>query len=172
MRTARQLLADAHTVAVVGASRVPQKAAHWVPKMLQEQGWHVIPVNPHVHQLFGERAYARLSDVPVHVDIVNVFRPAEEVPELVREATAIGAGSVWLQLGITSEEGRRLAREAGLDYVENTCIGTVRALAQMVVGGATPHPKVYRGLVPRLDGVSAQDAPRAPAGRAPVAARR
>ena len=146
MRTARQVLADAHTIAVVGASRDPAKAAHWVPKALQEQGWHIIPVNPHAHRLFGEPAFARLADVPVHVDIVNVFRPAEEAPELVREAAAIGAGTVWLQLGITSGEGRRVALEAGLDYVENTCIGTERAVAQMVVGGATPLPKVYRGL--------------------------
>jgi len=162
MRTARQLLADAHTIAVVGASRDPQKAAHWVPKMLQEQGWRVIPVNPHAHKLFGERAYARLADIPVHVDIVDVFRPADEVPELVGEAAAIGAGSVWLQLGLTSEEGCRSAREAGLDYVENTCIGTERALAQLVVGGATPHPRVYRGLVAQPVGVGADDARQRP----------
>jgi predicted CoA-binding protein len=168
--TTRQLLGDAHTVAVVGASRDPLQAAHWVPKMLQEHGWQVIPVNPHAHRLFGVPAYARLADIPVHVDIVDVFRPAEEAPELVREATAIGAGAVWLQLGIASEEGRRLALEAGLDYVENTCIGTERAVAQMVVGGAMPHPKVYRGLVPRADRVT--DGRRAPADRVPAAVTR
>src|SRR5258708_7116330 len=104
MRTARQILADAHTIAVVGASRDPQKPAHWVPKMLQEQGWRIIPVNPHTDHLFGEHAYARLVDIPEHVDVVDVFRPAREAVELVHEAAAIGASAIWLQLGITSPE--------------------------------------------------------------------
>ena len=94
MLTARQILADAHTIAVVGASRDPLKPAHWVPKMLQEQGWRIIPLNPHADHLFGERAYARLADIPVHVDVVDVFRPAREAPELAREAAAIGADAI------------------------------------------------------------------------------
>jgi len=150
MRTARQILADARTVAVVGASRDPLEAAHWVPGMLQEQGWRIIPVNPHAVALFGEHVYARLADIPCHVDVVDVFRPAAEAAEIVREAAAIGAGAVWLQPGIVSTEARRLAQEAGLDYVEDTCIGTERALSQMVVGGDTPPCPVYRGIVPRV----------------------
>lgn len=151
MRTAREILAGAHTIAVVGASRDPQKPAHWVPKMLQEQGWRLIPVNPHVDRLFGEHAYVRLADIPVHVDVVDVFRPAREAPELAREAAAIGAGALWLQLGITSPQARRTAYDAGLEYVENTCMGVERALAQMVVGGTTPRPVVYRGLRPQAE---------------------
>jgi len=129
MRTAREILAGAHTIAVVGASRDPQKSAHWVPKMLQEQGWRIIPVNPHADQVLGEHSYARLADIPVHVDVVDVFRPAREAPELVREAAAIGAGAVWLQLGLTSQQARQAAHDAGMEYVENTCIGTERTLA-------------------------------------------
>ncbi|GAA2574837.1 hypothetical protein GCM10010399_00180 [Dactylosporangium fulvum] len=151
MRTAREMLAGAHTIAVVGASRDPQKPAHWVPKLLQDQGWRIIPVNPHADQVFGEQAYARLVDIPVHVDLVDVFRPAPEAPELVREAAAIGAGGVWLQPGIASPQARQAADDAGLEYVENTCIGTERALAQMVVGGTTPRSEVYRGLSPQAE---------------------
>ncbi|GAA4245026.1 hypothetical protein GCM10022255_010580 [Dactylosporangium darangshiense] len=151
MRTARQILADARTVAVVGASRDPLEPAHWVPGMLQEQSWRIIPVNPHAVALFGEHVYARLADIPCHVDVVDVFRPAAEAAEIVREAAAIGAGAVWLQPGIVSTEARRLAQEAGLDYVEDTCIGTERALSQMVVGGDTPPSPVYRGVVPCIE---------------------
>jgi predicted CoA-binding protein len=154
MRTARQILADAHTIAVVGASSDAHKAAHWVPKMLQEHGWRIIPVNPHARHLLGERAYARLADIPVPVDIVDVFRPAEEAPALVAEAAAVGAGAIWLQLGITSPEARELAMDAAIDYVENTCIGMERTLAQMVVGGTTPRARLYRGIQPRPEPVA------------------
>lgn len=148
MRTPRQILAEAHTIAVVGASRDPQKPAHWVPKMLQEQGWHIVPVNPHAGWLLGERSHARLSDVPVHVDVVEVFRPADEAEELVREAAAIEAGAIWLQLGIVSPQAQQLAKELGLDYVQDTCMGMERALADMVHGGCRPSCAVYHGLVP------------------------
>lgn len=151
MRTPRQVLADAHTIAVVGASRDPQKPAHWVPMMLQEQGWRVVPINPHAQQLFGEHAYARLADVPEQVDVVEVFRPAEEAEELVREAAAVGARAIWLQLGITNHRARELAGELGLDFVEDTCMGMVRALADMVHGGGTPPCPVYHGIEPELE---------------------
>ena len=151
MRTPRQILADAHTIAVVGASRDPQKPAHWVPMMLQEQGWHIVPVNPHADTLFGERAYARLGDVPEHVDVVEVFRPGGEAEELVREAAEIGAGAVWLQLGITSPHAQQAARELGIDYVEDTCMGQERALTDMVHGGCKPSCTVYHGIVPERE---------------------
>ncbi|UWZ57881.1 CoA-binding protein [Dactylosporangium aurantiacum] len=161
MRTPRQILAEAHTIAVVGASRDPQKPAHWVPRMLQEQGWHIVPVNPHAGRLLGEHAYARLSDVPEHLDVVEVFRPAEEAEELVKEAAAIGAGAIWLQLGIASPRAQRLAEELGLDYVQDTCMGMERALADMVHGGCKPSCTVYHGLVPEPVGApgSAEESP-------------
>ncbi|GAA4245020.1 CoA-binding protein [Dactylosporangium darangshiense] len=148
MRTPRQILADAHTIAVVGASRDPQKPAHWVPQMLQDQGWRVIPVNPHAEQIFGERAYGRLSDIPWHVDVVEVFRPSGEAPEIAEAAVAAGAGAVWLQQGVTSPRARSIAEDAGLDYVEDTCMGMERALHDMTHLCEHPTCQVYHGVDP------------------------
>ncbi|SCF49253.1 hypothetical protein GA0070216_13325 [Micromonospora matsumotoense] len=129
MRTAQQLLADSALIAVVGASRDPGKAAHRVPAHMQRYGWRIIPVNPTVDELFGERAYASLADIPHPVDLVDVFRPARDAVEVVRQAAAIGAPAVWLQLGIVSAEARRIAEEAGMDYVEDRCLIIERAAA-------------------------------------------
>ncbi|MGV9978707.1 CoA-binding protein [Micromonospora wenchangensis] len=127
MRTAQQLLADSAVIAVVGASRDPGKAAHRVPAQMQRYGWRIIPVNPTVDELFGERAYPSLADIPHPVDLVNVFRPARDAVEVVRQAAAIGAPAVWLQLGIVSAEARRIAEAAGMDYVEDRCLIVERA---------------------------------------------
>ncbi|WP_431920411.1 CoA-binding protein [Micromonospora wenchangensis] len=129
MRTARQLLADSAVIAVVGASRDPGKAAHRVPAQMQRYGWRIIPVNPTVDELFGERVYPSLADIPHPVDLVNVFRPARDAVEVVRQAAAIGAPAVWLQLGIVSAEARRIAGAAGMDYVEDRCLIVERAAA-------------------------------------------
>ncbi|KWV32634.1 CoA-binding protein [Micromonospora rifamycinica] len=131
MRTAQQLLADSAVIAVVGASRDPGKAAHRVPAQMQRYGWRIIPVNPAVDELFGERAYASLADIPHPVDLVDVFRPAGDAVEVVRQAAAIGAPAVWLQLGIVSAEARRIAEEAGMDYVEDRCLIVERAAADL-----------------------------------------
>ncbi|MEU7618067.1 CoA-binding protein [Micromonospora rifamycinica] len=133
MRTAQQILADSAVIAVVGASRDPDKAAHRVPAQMQRHGWRIIPVNPAVDELFGERAYASLADIPHPVDLVDVFRPAGDAVEVVRQAAAVGAPAVWLQLGIVSAEARRIAEEAGMDYVEDRCLIVERAAA-----GLTP----------------------------------
>ena len=127
MKSPRDVLGDALTIAVVGASRDPAKAAHTVPAELLAHGWRIIPVNPYTDQIWGERAYPLLAEIPEPVDLVNVFRPSADATDVVRQAIAIGAHAVWLQLGITSPEGRKLATEAGLDYVEDTCIAVVRA---------------------------------------------
>ncbi|WP_433347056.1 CoA-binding protein [Micromonospora sp. CA-111912] len=129
MRTAQELLADSAVIAVVGASRDPSKAAHRVPAQMQRYGWRIIPVNPTVDELFGEQAYASLADIPHPVDLVDVFRPARDAVGVVREAVAIGAPAVWLQLGIVSPEARRIAEEAGIDYVEDRCLIVERAAA-------------------------------------------
>ncbi|EEP73153.1 CoA-binding protein [Micromonospora sp. KC207] len=131
MRSAQQILAEAAVIAVVGASRDPGKPAHRVPARMQRYGWRIIPVNPTVDELFGERAYASLADIPHPVDLVNVFRPARDAVEVVREAVAIGAPAVWLQLGIVSLEARRIAEEAGVDYVEDRCLIIERAAANL-----------------------------------------
>ncbi|MEH1026785.1 CoA-binding protein [Micromonospora profundi] len=131
MRTAQQILADSAVIAVVGASRDPSKAAHRVPLQMQQYGWRIIPVNPTVDELFGERAYKTLADIPHPVDMVDVFRPAADAVQVVRDAAAIGAPAVWLQLGIASAEARQIAEEAGMDYVEDRCLAVERAAAAL-----------------------------------------
>jgi len=131
VRDAQQLLADAKVIAVVGASRDPRKPAHTVPLQMQRYGWRIIPVNPHVDELFGEKVYRSVGEIPFPVDLVNVFRPAEDAVEVVREAVAAGAPAVWLQLDIVSPEARRIATEAGIDYVEDRCLAVERAVGNL-----------------------------------------
>ena len=136
MRPPHQILAESTTIAVVGASRYEEKVAYAVPLQLKLHGWRVIPVNPYADQIWGERCYPRLADVPEPVDLVNVFRPSDQATDVVRQALAIGAKAVWLQQGITSVEGRRLAEEAGVDYVEDRCIAVERAVNRLTHLGA------------------------------------
>jgi uncharacterized protein len=126
VRGPKEILEQSSTIAVVGASRFPLKEAHTVPAEMQAAGFRVIPVNPHADELFGEPVYRRLEDIPEPVDLVDVFRPSEETPEVVRAAVKIGARAVWLQLGIASNESRRIAEEAGVDYVEDLCLAVER----------------------------------------------
>lgn len=145
MKEAKQILEQSDIIAVVGASRDRHKPSHWVPKMMQRHGWRIIPVNPHAHEILGEHAYARLKDIPEHVDLVDIFRPPEEAARMVQEAIAIGARAIWLQLGITCPEGRDMCHEAGIDYIENDCMGIERTLACLVhrkvaPAGAGGHP--------------------------------
>ena len=126
MADPRDILERSRTIAVVGASNEQGKPAHDIPKQLQDAGFTIIPVNPTADEVLGERSYAALEDVPVPVDAVDVFRPAEEAPEIARAAVAIGAQALWLQLRITSDEARDIAEGAGLDYVENMCMGAER----------------------------------------------
>ena len=122
-----RMLEDFDTVAVVGLSADPIKSAHSVPAAMQAYGWRVIPVNPHADELLGEKVYRRLADIPGPVEFVNVFRPAADAPDVVRQAVEIGAKAVWLQLGIISPEARAIADEHGLLYVEDRCIAVERA---------------------------------------------
>jgi predicted CoA-binding protein len=127
-RTPEQILQHASTIAVVGASRDPRKAGGSVPYGLQQRGYRIIPINPFADELFGERVYRSLAEVPVPVDVVDVFRPAADAPEIARQAVAIGAGALWLQLDIRSDEARRIAEAAGLDFVEDQCTAVITAL--------------------------------------------
>jgi len=120
-----RLLREARTIAVVGLSPKPERDSNSVARYLQGAGYRVIPVNPKEEEILGERCYASLSDIPESVDIVDVFRRAEHTPPIAREAVAVGAKALWLQLGIRSEESGTIAREAGLGYVEDQCIRTV-----------------------------------------------
>ena len=116
---------------MVGASRDPGKPGGSVPFGLQQRGFRIIPINPYADELFGERVYKSLSEVKEKVDLVDVFRPAADAPAIAHEAAAIGAGALWLQLDIRSEEARRIAEAAGMDYVEDQCTAVVGALYQV-----------------------------------------
>jgi predicted CoA-binding protein len=122
-----RLLRTYDTITVVGASRDPGKEAHAIPAQMQRHGWRIIPVNPYADELFGEKAYPRLADVPEPIGLVNIFRPSDDAAEIVRQAITAGATAVWLQLGIVSAEARALAAAAGIAYVENRCLAVERA---------------------------------------------
>ncbi|HEY2056845.1 MAG TPA: CoA-binding protein [Amycolatopsis sp.] len=123
-----EILASANTIAVVGLSRDPAKAAHGVPATLQAHGFRIIPVHPSATELLGEKVYRSLKDIPEPVDLVDVFRPSAEAAGIAADAVAIGAKALWLQQGIVSAEARRIAEDAGLEYVEDRCTAVVRAV--------------------------------------------
>jgi predicted CoA-binding protein len=127
-KTSHEILAGATTIAVVGASRDRFKAGGSVPFGLQERGFRIIPINPFADELFGERVYRSLAEVPDRIDIVDVFRPSRDAAEIARQAVAVGAKALWLQLAIRSDEARRIAAAAGLDYVEDECTAVVASL--------------------------------------------
>jgi len=127
-RTPSEILEGAKVIAVVGASRDPLKAGGSVPAGLQRRGFRIIPINPYADTLFGERVYRTLLDVPEKVDLVDVFRPSEDAPEIARQAADIGARALWLQLDIRSAEARRIAEEAGMEYVEDECTAVIASL--------------------------------------------
>jgi predicted CoA-binding protein len=125
----RELLSSARTIAIVGASSKPDRPSHAIMQMLLRAGFRVIPVTPKEESVLGQRAYASLGEVPERIDIVDVFRRAEDTPPIARDAAKIGAKALWLQLGIASDEAARIAREAGLAVVMDLCIGqTVKRL--------------------------------------------
>ena len=132
-----RILTTYDTITVVGASAAPVKAAHFVPAHMQQHGWAIIPVNPHAEVILGERVYRTLRDVPRQVGLVNVFRPAEQTPDIARQAVAAGATALWLQLGIASQEARAIAEEAGLLYVEDRCL----IIEQRRLGLKAPRPR-------------------------------
>ena len=117
-----KLLRDSRTIAVVGLSSKPWRASHGVSKYMQSRGYRIIPVNPREREILGAPAFARLDDVPEPVDIVNVFRRSEHVPEVVENAIRIGAKAVWMQLGVRHEAAAERARAAGLTVVMDRCI--------------------------------------------------
>lgn len=119
--TVELILRRYSTITVVGASNATHKAAHYVPVHMQEHGWRIVPVNPRGGTILGEHAYPTLAEAPTP-GLVNVFRPSGQTPEIARQAVAVGASALWLQLHIASDEARRIATDAGLLYVENRCL--------------------------------------------------
>ena len=122
------LLGQVHTIAVVGLSSKPNRPSLSVAGYLQEHGYRIVPVNPRETEVLGERAYPTLRDIPpdIPIDVVDVFRRAEETPDVARDAVAIGAKVLWLQADIVNEEAYRIASEAGLDVIMGVCIRTTR----------------------------------------------
>lgn len=118
----RRLISTARTVAIVGMSADPQKASSFVASYLQHEGYRIIPVNPRGGHVLGETIYPNLASIPERVDIVDVFRPSAEAAEFARQAVAIGARALWLQLRIISFEAAEIATAAGLDVVMDRCL--------------------------------------------------
>lgn len=119
-----QMYGSTKTIAVVGASGDDSKPAHNIPAYLQSQGYKIIPINPREEVLFGEKVYRSLKEVDEPIDVVDVFRPADETPEIARQSVAAGAKVFWLQTGIESTEAEAIALEGGLDVVMGTCLGS------------------------------------------------
>jgi predicted CoA-binding protein len=118
----QQALLDAKTIAIVGLSGDTLRASNFVGFYLKRHGYRIIPVNPKEPEILGEKSYASLTDIPDPVDIVDVFRRPEALPDIAREAVAIGAKTLWCQYNVINEEGARIAEEAGLTVIMDRCL--------------------------------------------------
>jgi hypothetical protein len=116
------ILRNSKTIAVVGLSSNPARPSHEVAAYLQGAGYRIIPVNPNESEVLGAKSYARLEDIPEKIDIVEVFRRSEDVPEVADSAMAIGANVLWMQLGIENAAAAEKAHAAGLAVIENACL--------------------------------------------------
>jgi predicted CoA-binding protein len=123
----REILTDARTIAVVGASSKPERPSNGIFARLLSAGYRVIPVNPEESEVLGQRAYASLAAVPVRIDIVNVFRRSEVTPEIADAAAAVGAKVLWLQAGVWSEDAAARAMAKSLRVVMDACIAVVHS---------------------------------------------
>jgi predicted CoA-binding protein len=121
-QTIQRAIHTARTIAIVGLSPNQLRASNFVGFYLQRHGYRVIPVNPRETEILGETSYPSLADVPEAVDIVNVFRAPDALPEIAREAVAIDAGALWCQFGVINEEGARIAEEGGVAVVMDRCL--------------------------------------------------
>lgn len=119
--TLKHLLEKAETIAVVGLSDKVHRPSYFVGKYLLDHGYRVIPVNPTIDQVLGQKSYATVADIPIKVDIVDCFRRSEQMLELAQEAIDIGASCLWMQLSVENEEAKALALKAGLSVVMNRC---------------------------------------------------
>jgi predicted CoA-binding protein len=124
-RTPEQILREAERIALVGASKNPERPSHDVMRYLLSQGYDVVPVNPACDEVLGVPAVGSIAEVEPPIDLVDVFRRADAAPGHAREAVAAGAKAFWLQLGLHSPEARQICEDARLDYVENACTAIV-----------------------------------------------
>jgi len=127
----KNLLTEARTIAMIGASSNPDKASYGIMQQLQKRGYHVIPINPRETEVLGERAYASLADVKEPIDIVDVFRRAEDTPAIADEAVKVGAKALWLQTGIVNDDAAARAEAGGLLAVMDACIAATHALLRV-----------------------------------------
>jgi predicted CoA-binding protein len=118
----REILHTARTIAIVGLSSNVLRPSNFVGFYMQRHGYKIVPVNPNEREAVGEKAYPSLSDIPFKVDVVDVFRASQFVPGIAQEAVKIGAGALWLQFGVISAEGARIAEQAGLKVVVDRCM--------------------------------------------------
>jgi predicted CoA-binding protein len=120
----RQSLTNCTTIAVVGLSPKPHRDSFRVAKYMQDHGFRIVPINPNAHEVLGEKAYASLTEAAQHerIDMVNCFRNSEDIPPIAAEAIAIGAQSLWLQLGVVNDAAAKQAKDAGLVVVQNLCL--------------------------------------------------
>ena len=127
----KALLTQATTIAIVGASSNPERPSHGIMRRLQSLGYRVIPVKPGEQEVLGEHAYATLAEIPEPVDIVDVFRRAEETPPIADDAVGIGAKALWLQSGISNQETAARAKAGGLMVVMDACIAVEHAMLRV-----------------------------------------
>jgi hypothetical protein len=120
--TIQRVLHGAQTIAIVGLSNNELRASYFVGYYLKRHGYRVIPVNPRETEILGQKCYPSLLDVPVPVDVVDVFRAPDALPEIAREAEAIGAHTLWCQFGVINEEGAKIAEDGGLTVIMDRCI--------------------------------------------------
>jgi predicted CoA-binding protein len=120
--TIQRVLHTAKTIAIVGLSSNELRASHFVGFYLKRHGYQVIPVNPRETEVLGDASYASLLDVPVPVDIVNVFRAPDALPQIARDAVAIHAGALWCQFGVINEEGAEIAEAGGVTVIMDRCL--------------------------------------------------
>ena len=121
-RRIEAILSGSKTVAVVGISDKPDRPSHGVAKYLQERGYRVIPVNPLITEVLGEKAYKSLTEIPERVDLVDVFRKSADVPPIAEEAVRIGARFFWMQEGVVSDRAREILDAAGIPWVMDRCV--------------------------------------------------
>jgi predicted CoA-binding protein len=120
--TIQRVLHSAKTIAIVGLSKNELRASYFVGYYLKRHGYHVIPVNPRESEILGETSYPSLLEVPVPVDIVDVFRTPDALPAIARDAVSIGAGALWCQFGVINAEGARIAEEGGVTVIMDRCL--------------------------------------------------
>lgn len=118
----RRIFLEVHTIAMVGLSRNWYRPSYFAAKYLIDHGYRVVPVNPNYKEILGQTCYPDLASIPVEIDVVDLFQRAEKTPSYARQAAEIKAKVVWLQLGVMNNETERIAKDAGMDYVEDRCM--------------------------------------------------